>query len=272
MTTASEIVTDALGFILSDEADIGIEGNEFSQSVRILNDFAAELFHLGVDFGYRPVVTSGDLITSPKSVNLALKQNLAVLLAPIFAATADAALITAANNSLKSLKSLFLKKPTASFPTNMPMGTGNRTAVFASSAFYPFALPDALLRLNASTTITIAAINTPVIVDSWTVDRSNNVTALAAGTVEYLNDKPFFAMLEASFTVAASGTDQFTFYFRKNGALLQQSKMEFDASANQIIVMKWAETLRRGDTVSIAVENNSDTSDVVLTAGHFTVN
>lgn len=272
MTSTSEIVTDALGLILADEADIGIEPNEFSQSVRILNDFAAEQFHLGVDFGYRPVVTSGDLITSPKSVNLALKQNLAVLIAPIFGAPVDADLRINAKESLKSLKALFLKNITSSFPPNMPMGSGNSNAGFASSAFYPLAQPDSILRLNASTTITIAAINTPVIIDSWTVDRSNNVTALAAGTVEYLQDEPFLAMLEASFTVAASGTDQFTFYFRKNGALLQQSQMVFDASVDQIIIMKWAETMRRGDKVSSAVENNSDTSDVVLTAGHFTVN
>ena len=78
-------------------------------------------------------------------------------------------------------------------------------------------------------------------------------------------------MLEASFTVTAAASDQFTFYFRKNSAEIEQSRIVFDADVDQNILMKWTEVLMRGDTVDVAVENNTDASDIVLPNGHFTV-
>lgn len=261
-----------MALILVDEADIALEPNEFALGTRILNDYAAQLFDLDIDFGYRPVSNSGDPLTSPSSVNLALKQNLGVLLGPAFGMPVPPELQIAANNSEARLKANFIRRPKARLPSTLPMGTGNRGRLHFTSGFYPFPVPDSILRLDSSSTVTIATINTPVIVAGWTVDRSVNVTALAAGTVEYLNDASFLALLEASFTIDSSSSDQFTFYFRKNGAIIEQSRIVFDADADQNIFIKWPETLRRGDKVSIAVENNSATNDLVLTNGHFTVN
>lgn len=272
MTFALEIVEDAAFLILANEADIGLEPNEYAIGVRILNDFAAQLFDLDVDFGYRPVSSSGDPITSPSSVNLALKQNLGVLLAPIFGMPVSVDLQTAADSSLKSLKSNFIRRPRARLPSTLPMGSGNSGRLVLVDSFYSFTRPDSILRLDSSSTVTISTVDTPVIVAGWTVDRSINVTAKAAGTVEYLDDQSYLALLEASFTIDSSSSDQFTFYFRKNEAIIEQSRLVFDADADQNIFMKWAETLRRGDKVSIAVENNSATNDLVLTNGHFTVN
>lgn len=272
MTTASEIVEDAAALVLVDEADVGLEPDEYAFGSRFLNDWAAELFDGAVDFGYRPVASSGDIITSPTSVNLALKQNLGVIIAPAFGVPIPVDVQTQATASLRRLKARYLRRPKAVLPSNLPMGSGNLGRAFAFSSFYGFALPQSILRLDSSSTITIATVNTPVIVDGWTVDRSVNVTAIAGGTVEYLADRPYLANLEATFTIDAASSDQFTFYFRKNGALLEQSKLVFDADAKQNILMKWVETLRRGDLVSIAIENNSGTTNIVLTAGHFTVN
>ena len=270
MTFATEIVSDAAALVLVDEADIALEPNEFATGTRFLNDFSAELFDLGIDFGYRPVSNTGDPITSPASVNLALKQNLGVLLAPLFGVPVPIDLRQDANTSLKRLKANFIRRPRSIQPSTLPMGSGN--APRGRPGFYSMPLPQSILRLNASSTVTIATINTPVIVAGWTVDRSVNVTALAAGTVEYLSDSPYLAMLEANFTINTAGNDQFTFYFRKNSALLEQSRIIFDADANQNIFLKWAETLRRGDKIDIAVENNSGTTNLVLINGHFTVN
>jgi len=269
LTFASEIVNDATTLILVNEGDISLEPNEQSLATRILNDFAAELFDLGVDFGYRPVSSSGDPVTSPTSVNLALKQNLGVLLGSAFGLPVPPDLQRQANDSLKRLKANFMRRPRRHFPTTLPMGAGN---IETYNAFYPFALPQAILRLNSSSTVTISTINTPVIVASWTVDRSVNVDALAAGTVEYLNEEPYLALLEARLTIDSSSSDQFTFYFRKNSAVLEQSALVFDADADQNIVLKWAETLQKNDKVSIVVENNEDTNNLVITNGHFTVN
>lgn len=271
MTFASEIVADGLALVLVDEEDISLDPADFSIGTRFLNDFAAQLFDSGVDFGYRPVAVSGDPITSPSSVNLALKQNLGVILGPSFGVPVPVDLRTDAAASLKSLKANFLRRPKARLPSTLPMGSGNVQSI-RRAGFYPFPLPFSILRLDSSSTVSIATVDVAVIVAGWTVDRSVNLTALAAGTVEYLNDQPYLAMLEANFTIDSAGSDQFTFFFRKNSAEIEQSRIVFDADVNQNISMKWAETLRRSDKIDIAVENNTDTSDIVLTNGHFTVN
>ena len=271
MTFALEIVEDAASLVLVNEADIDLEPNEYALGTRILNDWVAELFDLGIDFGYRPVSSSGDPLTSPSSVNLALKQNLGVLLAPAFGVAIPVDLQVQADASRKRLSTNFLRRPKGSLPSTLPMGSGNLPNTLSSS-FYPFTTPDSILRLNSSSTVTIATIDTPVIIAGWTVDRSVNVTALAAGTVEYLSDAPYLAILEARLTVDSSSNDQFTFYFRKNEAILEQSRIVFDADADQNVLLKWTETLRRGDKVSIVVENNQDTNDLEITNGHFSVN
>ena len=267
MTFASEIVADAAALILVDEGDISLEPDEFALGTRFLNDFAAELFDLGVDFGYRPVAVSADPLTSPASVNTALKQNLGIRLAPAFGVAVSADLRRDAKDSLNGLMANFMRLPRAQLPATVPMGGGRHHA-----SFFPFTRPDGILRLNSSSTITITTINTPVIVDGWTVDRSVNITGAAGGTYTYKIDKPFLAMLEASFTVDTAGSDQFTFYFRKNSAIIEQSRIPFDADAGQNILMKWPETLRRGDTVSIVVENNDGTTNITFANGHFTLN
>lgn len=271
MTFASEIITDGLSKILVDEEDISLDAADFSLGTRWLNDFAAELFDLGVDFGYRPITVSGDPITSPASVNTALKENLAVGLAPDFGMPVSLELKENARASLTRLKANFLRRPKSRLPSTLPMGSGNIQGI-RRTGFYPFSLPSSILRLNSSSTVTIATVNVAVRVGGWTVDRSVNLTALAAGTVEYQNDQPYLAMLEANFTIDAAASDRFTFFFRKNSAEIAQSRITFDAGVNQNVLMKWPETLRRGDKIDIAVENNTDTSNIVLTNGHFTVN
>ena len=270
MTFASEIIKDGLALVLVDEEDIGLDAADFSLGTRFLNDYCAELFDLGVDFGYRPITVSGDPITSPASVNLALKYNLGVLLAPAFGLPSQSAVLKAAELE-KRLKANFLRRTRSRLPSTLPMGSGNRSTRAFNTGFYPFPLPVANLRLASSSTVTIATVNVAVIVAGWTVDRSINLTSLAAGTVQYLGDSRYLAMLEASFTVTSAASDQFTFYFRKNSAEIEQSRIVFDADVDQNILMKWTEVLMRGDTVDVAVENNTDASDIVLPNGHFTV-
>lgn len=269
MTFASEIVDDAAAFILVNEDDIGLEPNESARGLRILNDWLAALFTEGIDIGYRPVVSVGDPVTIPLAANLAVKQNLGIQLAPMFGMPIDPDQQILADKSLDGLRGAYQRRIKSTRPTTLPMGAGNLSNIYTQRAFYAFPLPRSILRLDSSSTITIATINTPVLVGGWTVDQSINVDALAAGTVEYLNNDPHLAMLEASFTVNAASSDQFTFYFRKNSALLEQTAMVFDADAAQNVLLKAVETLRRGDKVDIAIENNDGTTNIVLANGHF---
>ena len=268
MTFAQQITSDAAALILVDGADIGTDPSDSALLTRFLNDYCAELFDLGIDFGYRPVVDPGDPITSPTSVDAALKFNLASRASSVFGLPLLPGAAAEALRTEKRLKANFMRRPKGRLPSTLPMGAGNIGRSGSSSDFYPFGLPRGFLRLDSSSTVTISAIDTPVQVGGWVVDSSVNVTASEDGSIEFHNEGPYLALLEASLTVNAAAGDQFTFYFAKNGAILEQSALVFDADKSQNLFPKWAETLRRGDVITLLVANNTDTTNITLTNGH----
>ena len=270
MATAEEIVSDGLALILVDEANTALEPNELAIGVRFLNDYCAEKFDSGIDFGYRPVSAPDDLVTSQTSVNRALKKILAKELGPVFGIPVSPDVHMGARDAEKQLRANFMRRPRSRMPSIVPMGTGRRGSSTGGRTFYPFSLPIAFLRLDSSETVTISTINTPVQVGGWTIVQTNNVTATAAGAIQVLSET-YLSMIEASLTVSAASGDKFTFYVAKNGAILQQSKLEFDADVDQNILVKWPETLRRDDTITLLVENNSDTTNLTITNGHFRI-
>lgn len=270
MTTAEEIVSDGLALVLTDEANIALQPDEIAIGVRFLNDYCAEKFDSGIDFGFRPVSAPDDLVTSQSSVNRALKKIIAKELGPVFGIPVSADVNAGANDAEKQLRANFMRRPRSRMPNIVPMGAGQRTSIFARSSFYPFSLPQAFLRLDSSTTVTIAAIDTPVQVGGWTIDRSANVTVTEDGSITVLTDT-YLSMIEVDLTINTAASDQFTFSIAKNGAIEQQSRLVFDADKSQNILIKWPQTLRRDDTITLLVENNSNTTDLVITNGHFRV-
>lgn len=268
MTTANEIVEDAAALILVDEANTALEANEAQILLRFLNDYCAELYDLGVDFGYRPVSSLGDVLTSPPSVNTALKANLALRSNPVFGLPVPPETLKLANDTEKRLKANFMRRPRRKLPRELPSGSGRWVW---DSAFFPFPLPEGFLRVENTITVSISAADTPVQISGWVVDRTSNVTAKEDGTVEYLNQGPYLANLEANLTVDAQGSDLITFYFAKNGAIIENSRLPVDADTKQNVRVQWPERLRLNDVVTLLVENNSDDTDVVITAGHFRV-
>lgn len=271
MTLAQEIVEDAAALILVDIESIALGSPESALLTRILNDYCAELFDLGIDFGYRPVSNPSDPITSPSSVNAALKYNLAKRANSVFGLPLPQAVFLEANRTERRLKANFIRRPRSRLPSNLPMGSGHINSIHTFDSFYSFSLPQGFLRLDTDSTVTITTIDTPVQVGGWTVDRSINVTALADGSIEFISEGPYLALLEANFTVNIADNDQFTFHFAKNGAILEQSSLAFDADRVQNINLKWSETIRKGDKITILVENNLGTADLTLTNGHFRI-
>ena len=268
MTTAQEIVSDGLALILVDEESISLEPGELAIGVRFLNDYCAEKFDSGIDMGYRPVSAPDDLVTSPLSVNRALKKILAKELGPVFGIAVSADVHAGANDAEKQLRANFMRRPRSRIPSIVPMGAGQRSR--AGNSFYPFSLPQAFLRLDASTTVNIVSINTPVQIGGWTVLRSNSVTATADGDITLLVET-YLSMIEVNLTIDTADGDQFTFSIAKNGAIIQQSRLAFDANKDQNVLIKWPQTLRSNDTITLLVENNNDTTDLTITNGHFRV-
>lgn len=280
MTTALEIISDGFALALVDEADIALEPNESAIGIRFLNDYCADQFDSGVDFGYRPVSSPDDPVTSPASVNRALKKIIARECAPLFGVPLSQDVLRDANDAENGLESRYLRITPSKFTVTTPRGSGNSDfrsgdgdrgsgGVFFSTFFREVAVPKAFLRLDASTTVSIVTINVPVaVVGPWVIDRDVNTTSTTTGTITFDTKEAYLANLEANLTVNAASSDQFTFYFAINGGLLEQSRLVFDADKVQNILVKWVGTLRDTDVVTLLVENNSDTTDLTITNAH----
>ena len=274
MTSAAEIISDGLALVLVDEESISLQPGELAIGVRFLNDWCAQQHAEGVDFGYRPVTAPDDIITSPSSVNLTLKHIIGTLLAPIFGIPVPLDVHAQARKSESALFNQFFEIEDSHLPTTLPRGSGNESWSGGRyfEHYYSIRVPEAFLRLDASTTVTITTINTPVqVTGPWVIDRDINTTSTTAGLIRFDLKGSYLATLEASLTINIADGDQFTFYFLKNGAILEQSRLVFDADAAQNVLIKWVGTLRDTDDISLWVENNNDTTNLTITNGHFRI-
>lgn len=268
MTTASELVNDALAIILVDEADITAEDSEIQLGIRFLNDLTAEMEEEGVFFNFTPVINPGDVITSPASANAGLKYSLAPRLAPLFgipyAPSAEAM------KAVSSLSNNFLETPVSRFPGTMPRGSGNRC--FNNSRFtYASPLVDASLSRQTSQTTTITTINTPVkVAGTWVVDRAFTFDGTTDGRLTFTGLGKHLAKVEVNFTIQAASSDNFTFYITKNGALLAPG-VPVEADETRNVFLQCAEPMVTNDFIEIFVENNSDTTDIVIDQGTFRI-
>jgi hypothetical protein len=259
MTSAIQIVEDAFAIVLADEGDAPVEPNDLALGVRFLNDLAAELEGQGVYFNYTPVTNPDDLITSPPTANSGLKYALAPRLADIVGLSYTSS--DSANSAISSLTNMFLKLDAPRFPSTMPRGSGNRN-VDNGRFTYPSSLAAGSLSSTTSQTVTISTVDTPVkIAGTWIVDRTSWFTGTTDGRLTFDGVKRL-ALIEVNLTTQAAGSDQFTFYATKNGALLG-SGVVLEADATRNVFLRCAEPLVTDDYIEIFVANNSDTTDLV---------
>lgn len=138
-------------------------------------------------------------------------------------------------------------------------------------------LKDTLSYNTAGTTVVISAINTPVLVGgTWVDDNSSQFTVDGAGTVTYIGIEPLHAPITAGITSnPASGSNKdYGGCIAINGVAVAESTRAGRASATdrQSITPIWQHEFVTGDTCSIMLENNSDTTNFEITHAVLRVN
>lgn len=133
MTTAAEIIEDALSDILVRASESPIPADEMQSAIRVMNRMTAA-WNLGI--GYTTITDPSDDLTVIQGAELAIQKNLALLLAPQFDAVAAMELKAQARSSLKDLKRIIVTVGEANYPSRLPRGSGN-TRFYDSSTFYP---------------------------------------------------------------------------------------------------------------------------------------
>lgn len=128
---------------------------------------------------------------------------------------------------------------------------------------------NSLLATNAGNTVTIAALNTPVIIGAtWVSSHESRFEGTAGGRFTYTG-KGAHVAISATITAELDGTPtdrNCTFYIFKNGTEVTSSgiqrKLVTGSPGNLSLV--WQEDLATNDYLEIFVENNESTEDVII--------
>ncbi len=134
MTTASELITAALGQTLTRSADIPLEPDELQDAIFQLNNMMTSW---NLALGYTVVSNPNDEITTPDFAIDAMVQNLAVRIAPGFGGIVDADLRQNAREAKRDLLKIVVTVGPARYPSTLPRGSGNTRTSTRNRIFYP---------------------------------------------------------------------------------------------------------------------------------------
>jgi hypothetical protein len=132
MSTAQEFIEDALSEVLVNPSEAPLEADEVQSAIRMMNDMVNSWDY---PIGWTDIENPSDEVTITKVGNLAVKKNLAVELAPQFDGFVSQNLMKAARGALASLRRKVIEVGEMSYPSRLPVGTGNQDRT--STTFYP---------------------------------------------------------------------------------------------------------------------------------------
>lgn len=137
---------------------------------------------------------------------------------------------------------------------------------------------DGLVSMNTNAVETvIAVVNTPVkVAGLWTVELQSQFTATTDGRLTYTGVTPQNMPIAASIRLnqVGVGADDLAAYYAINGVVVASSEsISVDAASNEHnIPVAWQHNFQPNDFVEIWVENQSDTSNIVVDKAVFRVN
>ena len=134
MTTAAIMIEDALDNINVNASESPIDPSDMQKAIRTMNRMVAS-WNLGL--GYTVVTDPSDDLTVIAGAELAIQENLAVLLAPAFDSFASAELKMSAKQSFDDMLSQVITIQPLNMPSRLPKGTGNNRGDWTNNTFYP---------------------------------------------------------------------------------------------------------------------------------------
>jgi hypothetical protein len=134
-------------------------------------------------------------------------------------------------------------------------------------------IEDALLSFNGSSTETvISVINTPVIVNAtWTCIRESLFACTTGGRITSLSERDITLPMDVAVGLisAGGGAIDVTVYLALNGSVITASATSISISgSNQAFVsIPWQEVLSENDFNEIYIENNTNTTNIIVESG-----
>lgn len=141
---------------------------------------------------------------------------------------------------------------------------------FKGNSPTPDTSPDSLIsfRGNATETV-ISTINTPVLVaGTWAERQTSFFSTTSGGRITYLAERPIKAPVDVAVGLISSGggSIQVTVYLAFNGVVDVESGSDFtiSGSSSDEISIPWQTTFNENDYVEVFVENNTNTTNIIV--------
>jgi len=125
MATALDLVSASFSILGIRAAETPIESSMANEALEIFNDLGVEWELTGANIGFAPVKDLADEVRIPRGAYGAFKYNVAARLAPIYEIALSAENISIANNSLRTMMTIYRKPLKTIYPDSLPMGEAN---------------------------------------------------------------------------------------------------------------------------------------------------
>ena len=136
METAGTIIGDALQEILVQATEQPIESNEAQNAIRYLNRMMSAWQGEGINLGYTPITSMGDLVTIPETANEGVVFNLALKLAPQYDIQITPQQFQNAKEAKQAIMNVTIEIGGAPYPSTLPIGSGNEYPGWNNVHFY----------------------------------------------------------------------------------------------------------------------------------------
>lgn len=272
MATASDIVTSAMGYIQNREDEEAVSTSDMALGIEVLNDLMFSWSTSGLRVGYQKVAASSDEVTAPDTALLAIKQGLAVQLAPFFYSAVGVDIQRRAMESEQRLRMLVQPRPAASLPPALPLGGGNRR--YDGDDFHDPCDSARLYFTDNATTTSVTANDQTAINAAWITDHTSGFTA-SGGSLEWMGKGIAECRVRASCALSvASGTAPLYLGIARNGSLIQSSCVQgiVDADSVTLDLDFGPMGLATGDSVSLLIdEREGNTPTVTVSQATFEI-
>lgn len=136
MATVAQVATASLKRILVQAADAPLEADEYQDYIFALNNFMLALDAEGITLGYTVVSDLGDEVTVPAGALRGIIANMAIEVAPDYNGTVSPALANAAAEGMQVMRIIGQTVGATSYPSTLPIGSGNEGGRLAPCKFY----------------------------------------------------------------------------------------------------------------------------------------
>ena len=138
MTTVLQIVNGSAEKLGVKSAESALEAGDFQVIVDEMNDMLTEWADNGLTPAFKEVTESDDTVDVDRNAVSAIKNNLAIRIAPSFQRVVQPSLALIAANSLQTLEASVIFIGEVALPDTLPSGSGNDCSnIFSNDRFFP---------------------------------------------------------------------------------------------------------------------------------------